>query len=58
MLEGRDVLGTGLGLGAFRLILLFIDGSFIELGLPVVAVTLLAREGRRADTALATGGAA
>lgn len=40
------------------LILLFIDGSFIELGLPVVAVTLLAREGRRAGTALAAGGAA
>ena len=59
MLDGRPGLGTGLGLGAFKLIRLPKAGSVIEVGRPGPAgpPTLLAREVLRAGAA-AFGGAA
>lgn len=46
MLEGREGLGTGLGLGAFMLIRLAMDGSFMELGLRTPADATPAGPGR------------
>jgi hypothetical protein len=56
MLDGRDGLGAGLGLGAFKLIRLPMEESAMELGRPA-PVTALGREGFRKGAALGAGAA-
>lgn len=55
MLDGRDGLGTGLGLGAFRLLLLVRDASPAADILPAAGLKLLGLVGLRVAAGLAAG---